>query len=295
MATSTDAFVARAASQLGYYAKPGSNNKYGVWYGIPNGSWCAMFLSWVADQLGALDIFPKHAWTPSGPAWFAGRGQWHNGLAGVRRGDIVYFDFPDNTRRIQHVGLVESVNSDGSVNTIEGNTSGVGSQSNGGALMRKRRKSYIVGYGRPAYSSAAPEIDSRPKNADGSLTIAQDGEEGAQTISRWQEVMGTPIDGVIDDVSSLIKADQEFLNSVVSNNDIRNLTGKIQLDVDGERGRKTDIVRQYWLRNAMNPQHQKNLIGHLLEFDGDWGRESTLVLQFALNNTTSGSKQYGRV
>lgn len=171
--TTANEVIAKAASQVGYYARPGTPTKYGIWYGLSASAWCAMFVSWVADQVGALGIIPKHAYTPSGANWFKARGQWHNGIAGIRRGDIVYFDFPDNLRRIQHVAFVESVNADGSVNTIEGNTSGTGSQSNGGALMRKRRKSYIVGYGRPAYSQVPSAPAAPPKAARPDCTALQ--------------------------------------------------------------------------------------------------------------------------
>jgi peptidoglycan hydrolase-like protein with peptidoglycan-binding domain len=376
--------LAAAASQIGYYVKPGGRTKFGEWYGLPTGQWCAMFVSWCAEQGGAQAAIPKHAYTPSGVAWFKKQGRWHDGTSGIARGDVVYFDFPGAPDRVSHVALVESVNGDGSINTIEGNTSGPsGDQRNGGLCARKQRKSYIVGYGRPNYDAidddaakgylelgdegeavrvmqlaliaagfpvgdagadsdfgsdteaaliayqaakglepdgifgaqsqtslygapstptpapapapAPAPVDTTPRNADGSITIDQDGDEGDQTISRWQEVMGTPIDGVIDKVSTLIEADQRFLNSVVAASQIKDLTGKSQLKTDGIRGPKTDIVRQFWLRNAVNPIHQQNLIGHPLDFDGIWGRESTLVMQFALNHATTRSGQYGRV
>lgn len=293
--SSANQVLAVAASQLGYYAKPGTASKYGAWYGLPRDPWCAMFVSWVAAEAEAEDIIPRHAYTPAGANWFKARGQWGNGVAGIRRGDIPYFDFPDSLRRIQHVAFAETVNADGSVNTIEGNTSGTGSQSNGGALMRKRRKSYIVGYGRPLYSGGLLVSDGRPRNADGSLTIAVDGIRGAATFARWQEVMGTYIDGFLSAPSGLIIADQMFLNSVVDSSHIRNLTGRPALVADGYEGRDTIIVRQFWLRNAVNPIHQQNLIGHLLDFDGILGRETNLVHQYALNHTTTGSKTYGRV
>lgn len=145
-------------------------------------------------------------------------------------------------------------------------------------------------------SPTAPAGPGYPTNRDGSKTIAVDGERGPETISRWQEVMGTPIDGKIDKKdSALIKADQKFLNSVVAPSHIRNLTGKDQLDVDGIEGEKTIIVRQFWLRNAMNPQHQINLTGDVLAVDGINGPKTNKVHQFALNNTTTGTKQYGRI
>lgn len=141
-----------------------------------------------------------------------------------------------------------------------------------------------------------PPADNRPHNADGSLTIKVDGVRGEETVGRWQEVMGTHVDGFISKPESeLIKADQRFLNASVASAQIQDLTGKPALDVDGDEGAKTIIVRQFLLRNWVNPIHQQNLIGHLLDFDGILGRETNLVHQFALNYTVSGSKQYGHV
>lgn len=171
MAPTRDQVIATAASQIGAYY-PGQS-KYGVWYGaqvnnVPayaSAPFCAMGLSWVfAQHQGGLDIFPMHAYTPSGAAWFKARGQWHNGVAGIRRGDIAFFDF--GLGRISHVDIVESVNSDGSFNGIDFNTSGTvgGDQRNGRLVARKRRKGYVVGYGRPNYSGTpAPAVNPEAK------------------------------------------------------------------------------------------------------------------------------------
>jgi hypothetical protein len=302
MSASIDQIINRAASQIGGYY-PG-NSPYGVWYGSRHGEvynnaqFCYMGLSWVFAHEAALDIFPEGAYTPSGVSAFKSMGRWTPGISGVRRGDVVFFDFPGAPNRVSHVGIVESVNGDGSVNTIEFNTSGTaaGDQRNGRVVARKRRKAYIVGYGRPAYSAAGNPIDNRPRNADGSLTLVIDGVRGPATIGRWQEVMGSPIDFVISTPeSTLIKFDQGFLNRVVAAQHIKNLTGKSSLTVDGDEGKRTIIVRQFWLRNAVNVQHQINLIGHPLDFDGVLGPETNKVHQFALNNATTASGQYGIV
>lgn len=162
--------LAVARTQLGRYY-PGVS-PYGQWYGAhvgalatyAAGQFCAMGVSWCAAQVGALDIIPAHAYTPSGAAWFKARGRWHQGRAGARAGDLVYFDFPGPPDRISHVGLVESVNSDGSLNTVEFNTSAVvnGDQRNGRAVARKRRAAYIVGYGRPAYTTTPTPTQPAP-------------------------------------------------------------------------------------------------------------------------------------
>jgi hypothetical protein len=69
-----------------------------------------------------------------------------------KAGDAVYFNFPHSVHRVQHVGFVEKVNADGSVVTIEGNTSSSnhGSQDNGGVYRRLRPRSSI-GFGRPRF------------------------------------------------------------------------------------------------------------------------------------------------
>lgn len=146
-----------------------------------------------------------------------------------------------------------------------------------------------------------PGVHTGRLTADGNFELETDGDIGPGTISRWQQVMGTTIDGRITQYpyrSELIKADQAFLNRVVGSEHIRNLTGKWALDVDGWddfSDTKTTRVRQFWLRNAMNPQHQINLTGAVLAIDGYFGKKSVKVLQFALNHARAGSGEYGRV
>lgn len=134
-----------------------------------------------------------------------------------------------------------------------------------------------------------------PPASGGEPQLVIDGSRGPKTISRWQSVMGTPADGVISSPSSVIKADQIFLNSVVASSHIKNLTGNPALTVDGYEGSHTVIVRQFWMHNVVGEQHQINLIGHKLAFDGHLGPETNKVHQFSLNNTTAGSKKYGQV
>lgn len=146
-----------ARSQLGTKEVPVNRTKYGAWYGMDGAAWCAMFVSWVFDQAGLrlpATTSKGFAYTPSGAAWFQKQGRWHTG--GPRPGDVVFFRF--SGPRIHHVGIVEAVNSDGSITTIEGNTSSgtAGSQVDGGGVYRRVRRVGIVGYGRPAWSSLSP-------------------------------------------------------------------------------------------------------------------------------------------
>lgn len=68
-----------------------------------------------------------------------------------RRGDIVQYDFNKNGTS-DHTGILESINADGSITVIEGNTS-VKSNDNGGCVMRRRRYRNQVNYFiRPNYN-----------------------------------------------------------------------------------------------------------------------------------------------
>jgi hypothetical protein len=153
------AFLAAAASEIGYTESPAGSNrtKFAAEAGHPNGQpWCATFLVALARRTG-LHLPSSSAYTPTMAAGFKAAGQWHT--KDPLPGDFVFFDFPDNVHRIQHVAVLEHPNDDGSLITIEGNTSPgtTGSQANGGGVWRRRRaRGLVVGYGRPTYAAAAP-------------------------------------------------------------------------------------------------------------------------------------------
>ncbi|MFC3504442.1 M15 family metallopeptidase [Micromonospora krabiensis] len=81
--------------------------------------------------------------------------------------------------------------------------------------------------GKPA---PAPKPPAAPKPPQ----LALDGKLGPATIRRWQQVMGTPVDGKISEVSSLVKAVQRHLNSKI----------KAGLAVDGKGIRQDNHVYQ---------------------------------------------------
>lgn len=153
MATPQDV-LRLAAAEIGTTEFPAGSNrqKYSAELGRPAEPWCADFVVWIMRKAG-ITLPSESAYTP---AMFAGFGtDRHYGTAGIAPGDVVFFDFPDSKRGIQHVGLVTGVNVDGSLITIEGNTSSgdSGSQDNGGGVFRRFRPArYVVGYGRPAYA-----------------------------------------------------------------------------------------------------------------------------------------------
>ncbi|NJO46184.1 MAG: CHAP domain-containing protein [Oscillatoriales cyanobacterium RM2_1_1] len=154
-----------ATAELGYTeSPPGSNgNKFGQWYGMNYVPWCAIFVSYCFDRAGlTLPIrTPKgFAYCPDGVVWFRNRGQW---FLAPQVGDLVFYSWQQDGIA-DHIGIVETINSDGGLLSIEGNTA-VGNDSNGGEVMRRRReRSGVLGFGRPyqAPDPGANEIASQP-------------------------------------------------------------------------------------------------------------------------------------
>lgn len=188
MANGTE-LLKKAASQIGYKESPsGSNNtKYGQWYGMNYQPWCDMFVSWCADQIGALDIVGKYAYCPYHVDYFKKKGWWLDREEKPQPGDIVFFA---NKGTACHVGIVETRNGTVSVTTIEGNTS-ASSNDNGGAVMRRVRgygsvgsSWYILGFARPDYSgvpgSTVPSEPETPSSPSVSVSNA-----GIADVQRW--------------------------------------------------------------------------------------------------------------
>ena len=114
----SEGMVEVARSQLGQVG----GEPYWSWYGFPSRvEWCAIFVSWVADQNGyiAEGRFPKFAGCSTGESWFRSAGAWQARGYQPSPGEVIFFDW-DGNGVPDHVGIVES--SDGStVYTIEGN------------------------------------------------------------------------------------------------------------------------------------------------------------------------------
>ncbi|WP_371784710.1 CHAP domain-containing protein [Streptosporangium subroseum] len=120
-------------------------NKYTRWYAdLMNSSyfstapWCAIFVAWVAQQSGVRAKVGTDAYTPTWAEFYANKGQWHSA---PKVGAIVFFDWGGSKNRanIDHAAIVEKVFSDGTIQTIEGNSSG--------RVQQVHRTSSIVGYG----------------------------------------------------------------------------------------------------------------------------------------------------
>ena len=132
-----------AEGELGYKELPTTETKYGIWYGIPDGDWCAMFVTWCAHYSGIdTTIIPFYCGCTAGWQWFI-----DNNCYGLKEeyipkaGDIIFF----LSNGAGHTGIVTGCDGK-TVYTIEGNTSNM-----------VARRSYpldystITGYGIPNY------------------------------------------------------------------------------------------------------------------------------------------------
>ncbi|MEV5911053.1 CHAP domain-containing protein [Streptomyces chartreusis] len=154
----------------------GEPNDIQRWYRERNGAaynynfpWCDATITRAAVEAGEYESVcfdTDYAYTVAHAQRFKTAGQWHAGAKGIRRGDIVFFDWAGTNEigKIDHVGIVTGV-SGADVFTIEGNTANV-------CARRVRREPEIAGYGRPKYKAApkpATGTSSTPKRPQVSL------------------------------------------------------------------------------------------------------------------------------
>ncbi len=121
--------------------------KYWRWYGFASRvEWCAIFVSWVANEAGYIDsnTIPKFSGVWNGIDWFKALGEWQEPPYVPKSGDIIFFDW-ENDGRPNHTGIVEKVENN-KVYTIEGN-------SNDECKIKEYNlnNKVIIGYGTPLY------------------------------------------------------------------------------------------------------------------------------------------------
>ena len=118
-------------------------DKFWKWYGFSSHvDWCAIFVSWCADQCGYLEmgVVPKFSVVGDGANWFKARHRWAGRGHKPSPGDIIFFDF-EQDGVLDHVGIVESCDGK-TVTTIEGNSSNACRQ-----LSYRVGSFQIAGYG----------------------------------------------------------------------------------------------------------------------------------------------------
>jgi len=241
---------------------PGSNHNFiTTWYGF-DGAWCDMAVSYAAahsDNLSAC--MGKYAYTVSHAQAFKNAGRWHYGLGGIRAGDIVFFDWSGggSISGIDHVGVVEAVHSNGTITTLEGNTSNI--------YARRVRQACVVGYGRPSYGDASPL-----PSTDGNLRLGSTG-NGVKTLqSNLNKVMGTKltVDGIFGSATDAA---------------LRSFQTKYKLDVDGIYGPKSAAMMKAALAGGTTPiQPKPRPPTGTLAVDGVFGPATCAALQRSLNS-----------
>ena len=247
---------------------PGSNhNKITTWYGV-DAAWCDMSISYEAVFSGNLDaVCGKFAWTVAHAKAFRRNGRWHYGLGGARPGDIVFFDWSGtrNIDNIDHVGLIEAVHSDGTITTLEGNTSDR-------FRRRDRNVSVVVGYGRPAYDDAVP------LPADNG--ILRQGSNGGR-VRTLQQSLNRVLGANLDVDGDFGPATEEALKA---------FQARLHIDVDGEYGPQSAAAMRAALAGhdaPIRPTPRVPAAGSLV-MDGDFGPATCAALQRALNGRGAG-------
>jgi Putative peptidoglycan binding domain/CHAP domain len=243
--------IRAAERSLGTTGRP---NKITRWYSERNGAmfaraaWCNQSVTFWANQSGnaASVCFGRdYAYTVWHAQRFRKEGEWHVDIRGIRRGDIVFFDWNGTNKvsAIDHIGIVTGVRN-GTVYTIEGNTSD-------GCRRRVRFASMIVGYGRPSYAPAGSGGKIRAALRKAIRPAAAPGVDAAPS--------GTPI---LRNGSAGIAVGQ--LQRCL------NLVQRSGLDLDGEFGPKTA---------AAVSSFQRRVAGLLV--DGEYGPKTARKLAAA--------------
>ena len=133
-----------ALTQVGY--REGSNNytKYGVWYGLSNSPWCAMFVSWCAKEAGIPTSILKRT-AMANPNNF-GLSYKDGKNYTPQKGDLFF------KKGFSHVGLVYYTEG-AYFYTIEGNTSTT--SYDGTSVMIRKRKISDFYFSTPNYKGSS--------------------------------------------------------------------------------------------------------------------------------------------
>ncbi len=156
--------VGYTESELNYVAEdpwhPKGYTRYGAWYGIPYGDWCAMFISFCLYYAEIPDSAVPYAchcldWVMQ----LRERGLYRNWDEGYepKPGDFVFFDF-DMDEKPEHVGIIRDIDREkGWLFTIEGNRYDYVEE-----FVLTMDDYSIIGYGilpeNPAYDPANPGV-----------------------------------------------------------------------------------------------------------------------------------------
>lgn len=270
---SADKILSLARQQIGTQATNYKKCKYNTaFYGyVVSASWadwCAAFIWWLFHECGADSmLYVKTAGCGVLGNAFYTRGRFKT--SGYKAGDIVFFHWSNArsesvpiTYTLDHVGIIEKVNADGSYTTIEGNTGG----GNGAVMRRTRYAKDISGVARPDYTGSSAGADS--------------GTNAIKDVQKWLNTTyksGLTVDGLYGGKTeyALVKALQTELNKAYG----------AKLAVDGVFGTKTyNAVRN--LKSGAKGNYVKVLQGLLIchgyntgGLDGIFGSKTTAAVK----------------
>lgn len=142
----------------------GSPNIFTKWYYGNNTTapWCAIFVYYCLAHCGGKELMSgckNKAYVPTVYNWAKAKGYLKKT---GKKGDLVIFDWQKDGVA-DHEGFIVKDNDDGTVTTIEGNTSST-SNGNGGCCQRRvRSKKLIKAYVRLPYAKATKKASSKKK------------------------------------------------------------------------------------------------------------------------------------
>ena len=178
-----------ARKEIGYEEDKNGYNKYNLEYYGRNSAqpWCVVFIWWLFKHCGLSNLFYGGNKTASCGTlfnYYKSKGKTVP-VNQMRPGDLVEFTF--NGVQHCHIGVCESFDGK-NVTTIDGNTSEVGSQDNGGHVLRRTRGiSCVYGVIRPYDETPTPTAPTEV------FYTVQSGD----ILSRIAKKYGTTVDAIM--------------------------------------------------------------------------------------------------
>lgn len=176
-----DEMVEIARSKIGFYGD--YINEFTTWYyGYETSAyWCSIFVSWSADQVGALGTsVPKRAACSSMMYWFQRRGQFHAGDSDYvpQKGDIIFLNTdtegvdPYGVHHVEIVTQSDFIMRGGAkyVRCIGGNTSDLNYLGSEYVTEKVRPvtgpRAKVIGYAHPDYKASLGIVSDSHKFAN---------------------------------------------------------------------------------------------------------------------------------
>lgn len=151
-----DAIVANAVSQIGYYEADDGSTKYGKAFGNAQMTWDLAFILWCAGEAGIpASVIPNYLMYESLRSYYQSNGLYkvsksHGSSYIPKTGDIVFYSLTSSVSSVTHVGLVETVTSNGGFTAVEGDF-----KSKVDRATYKYSDKYVIGFASPNYSASS--------------------------------------------------------------------------------------------------------------------------------------------